>query len=132
LVVGGGPEYVSFGINPTEARGRFREAVDLILQAWTQDGPTEFHGEFYDYSYVNTWPRPVQQPHPEIWIPGTGSQETIDYIAERRYSYMGIPFFRTRAFKRNFDAFRASAQRQGYEAHPRQLGMLLPIYVSDS
>jgi pimeloyl-ACP methyl ester carboxylesterase len=74
----------------------------------------------------------VQQPFPEIWIPGTGSKETIEYIAQRRYSYMGIPYFRFRAFKRNFDTFRAACEQSGYEAHAGQMGMLLPIYVSDT
>jgi alkanesulfonate monooxygenase SsuD/methylene tetrahydromethanopterin reductase-like flavin-dependent oxidoreductase (luciferase family) len=32
MVVGGGPEYYSYGINPTEARGRFAEALELIVK----------------------------------------------------------------------------------------------------
>src|SRR5437588_7440208 len=39
MVVGGGPEYFSYGINPTHARERFRQALDLILKAWTEPGP---------------------------------------------------------------------------------------------
>lgn len=133
LVIGGGPEYYSFGIDPTRARGRFREALELILQAWTRPGPFEFEGRHYSYRYVNPWPRPLQQPHPPIWIPGGGSIETIEYVAQRRWSYMGIPYFATHVFKKNFDDFRAAAQRiGGYEAHPEQLGLLLPVYVSTS
>src|SRR5439155_9972530 len=30
MVVGGGPEYYTYGVNPTRARERFREALDLI------------------------------------------------------------------------------------------------------
>jgi alkanesulfonate monooxygenase SsuD/methylene tetrahydromethanopterin reductase-like flavin-dependent oxidoreductase (luciferase family) len=133
LVIGGGPEYYSFGINPTEARGRFREALELVLQAWTRPGPFEFEGEYYSFRYVNIWPRPLQVPHPPIWIPGGGSIETIEYVAQRRWSYMGIPYFATKVFKKNFDDFRDAAQRLGgYEAHPEQMGLLLPVYVSTS
>src|SRR5215208_5719409 len=39
LVIGGGPEYFSYGVNPTYARERFREALDLILKSWTEPGP---------------------------------------------------------------------------------------------
>ena len=46
LVVGGGPEYYSTNVNPTDARPRFREAVELILQAWTRPGPFAFDGEY--------------------------------------------------------------------------------------
>src|SRR5262245_15453298 len=64
LVFGGGPEYYSNGLNPAEARGRFYEATDLILAAWTRPGPFEFTGKYYKMRYVNPWPLPIQKPHP--------------------------------------------------------------------
>lgn len=132
MVVGGGPEYYSFSMNPTIARSMYTEAFDLILRAWTEPGPFEHYGEHWKLRYVNPWPRPIQQPHPPIWIPGAGSRETIDFVAERRFSYMGIPYFHLDFFKRNFSMFREACQKQGYEASPYQLGWLLPIYVSDT
>lgn len=132
LVVGGGPEYYSFSMNPTNARAMFHEAHDLILRAWTEPGPFEHYGEFWKLKYVNPWPRPLQQPHPTIWIPGAGSKETIEFVAERRYGYMGIPYFHVDFFQRNFDMFRDACQKNGYEADPEQLGWLCPIYVAES
>ena len=76
--LGTGMEYWANPINPATARERHREAIDIILQAWTQDGPTTYYGDFYTYRYLNPWPRPYQQPHPPCYIVGTGSQETID------------------------------------------------------
>ena len=64
LVVGGGPEYYSFSMNPTNARAMFQEGMDLVLRAWTEPGPFEHYGEFWKLKYVNPWPRPIQQPHP--------------------------------------------------------------------
>src|SRR3989454_2428779 len=61
MVVGGGPEYYSNAINPAEARGRFYEAVDLILRCWTDPGPFVHTGKFYKMRYVNPWPVPVQK-----------------------------------------------------------------------
>ena len=80
LVVGGGPEYYSFSMNPTNARAMFQEGMDLVLRAWTEPGPFEHYGEFWKLKYVNPWPRPIQKPHPTIWIPGAGSLETIGGI----------------------------------------------------
>src|SRR5437762_13314911 len=93
MVVGGGPEYYSFSINPADARERFQEAHDLIVKAWTEPGPFEFIGKHFRIRYVNPWPRPIQQPHPEVWIPGAGSLETVEFVARHRYAYMGIPYF---------------------------------------
>lgn len=132
LVVGGGPEYYSFSINPTNARAMYNEALDLVIRAWTEPGPFEHYGEFWKLKYVNPWPRPLQQPHPPIWIPGAGSKETIEFVAERRYAYMGIPYFHVDFFQRNFDMFREACQKNGYEADPEQLGWLCPIYVAET
>src|SRR2546426_8933333 len=61
MVVGGGPEYYSNGINPAEARERFSEALDLIVRCWTEPGPFVHTGKHYKLRYVNPWPTPVQK-----------------------------------------------------------------------
>ncbi len=91
MVVGGGPEYYSFTVNPTHARTMYAEALDLCVRAWTEPGPFEHYGKHWKLKYVNPWPLPIQKPHPPIWIPGAGSIETVKFVAARRYSYMGIP-----------------------------------------
>jgi alkanesulfonate monooxygenase SsuD/methylene tetrahydromethanopterin reductase-like flavin-dependent oxidoreductase (luciferase family) len=132
MVVGGGPEYYSFSVNPTQARERFREAHDLIKKAWTEPGPFEWVSKHYRIRYVNPWPRPLQQPHPEIWIPGAGSLETFEFVAQNRYAYMGIPYFSFDVFERYFSMFRDACEAEGYTADPLQAGWLLPIYVAET
>jgi alkanesulfonate monooxygenase SsuD/methylene tetrahydromethanopterin reductase-like flavin-dependent oxidoreductase (luciferase family) len=132
FVVGGGPEYYSFGVNPAQARERFQEAHDLIIQAWTESGPSEFYGKHFRLRYLNTWPKPVQKPHPEIWIPGIGSIETMQFVARKRYAYMGIPYFHISVFERTFAQFREACEAEGYTPDPRQSGWLAPIYVAET
>ena len=132
MVIGGGPEYFSYRINPTHAREKFREALDLILKAWTTPGPFEWQSRHYYFRYVNPWPRPLQQPHPPIWIPGAGSLETIELVAQRRFAYMGIPYFHFDVFRRVFDQFREACHKAGYEAAPEQMGWGVPIYVAET
>src|SRR6516164_244026 len=132
MVIGGGPEYFSYQINPTHARERFREALDLIVKAWTQPGPFIWNSKHYFFRYVNPWPRPLQQPHPPIWIPGAGSFETIEFVAQRRYDYMGIPYFHIDTFRRVFGLFREACAKEGYTADPGQMGWGVPIYVAET
>jgi alkanesulfonate monooxygenase SsuD/methylene tetrahydromethanopterin reductase-like flavin-dependent oxidoreductase (luciferase family) len=132
MVIGGGPEYFSYQIEPTTARERFREALDLIVKAWTTPGPFEWHSKHYYFRYVNPWPTPMQKPHPPIWIPGVGSLETIEFVAQRRYAYMGVPYFHIDIFRRVFGQFREACQKAGYEAHPEQMGWGVPIYVAET
>ena len=131
-VIGGGPEYFSFSINPAEARTRFAEAHEIIMRAWTEPGPFEFYGEHYKLRYVNTWPKPLQKPHPPVWIPGAGSIETMEFVARRRYAYMGIPYFRIDFFIKNYAMFKECCEKEGYKAHPEQMGLLMPIYVAET
>ena len=132
FVVGGGPEYYSFSINPAHARERFQEAHDIILKAWTEPGPQEFIGKHYRLRFLNTWPKPVQQPHPEIWMPGAGSLETVEFVAKKRYAYMGIPYFHISVFDRMFSMFRQACENEGYTYDPKQAGWLVPIYVAET
>src|SRR5689334_18361029 len=132
-VVGTGNEFFSYNVNPTYARERFREAHELIIKAWTTPGPFAWEGEHYQFRYVNVWPRPMQQPHPPIWIPGSGSQETIDWVAEKRYTYMVLPTLAPYAVRAHTaQLFREACERNGYTARHGQIGWGIGVYVSDT
>jgi alkanesulfonate monooxygenase SsuD/methylene tetrahydromethanopterin reductase-like flavin-dependent oxidoreductase (luciferase family) len=133
LVVGGGPEYYSTNVNPTEARPRFREAVDLIIEAWTRPGPFAFDGEYYQLPYVNPWPRPLQQPHPPVWIPGLGSPSTITYCVENGFGYMGVAYYAPpETFARQALAYHDAVAASDRSFDPALLGWLTTVYVADT
>lgn len=133
FVRGIGAEYHVFGVDPTSSHERFHEAHDLIIQAWTRDGPFEFSGKHYKHRYVNLWPKPYQQPHPPVWIPSQGSQETIDFSAhpDRKYTYLQT-FSPAAAVQKYLDLYRDRAEEYGYTASDSQLGWAVPIYVGDT
>lgn len=131
FVRGQGMEYHSTGVNPAHSHGRFWEAHDLIIKAWTEPGPFEWHGRYYDIPYVNTWPRPYQQPHTPVWLPGVGSPETIAAAARHKYPYMMVyaPHELTR---KSYDLYRQKAEESGYEASKEQLAFVAPVYVAET
>jgi alkanesulfonate monooxygenase SsuD/methylene tetrahydromethanopterin reductase-like flavin-dependent oxidoreductase (luciferase family) len=133
LVRGIGAEYHASGVNPYFSHARFLEAHDLVLKAWTQPGPFAFEGEFFDFRYVNVWPRPYQQPHPPIWIPSQGSAETVAWAAapERKYPFL-VTFSGADLVVRYLTSYREQARKYGYEAAAGQLGWAAPVYVGDS
>jgi alkanesulfonate monooxygenase SsuD/methylene tetrahydromethanopterin reductase-like flavin-dependent oxidoreductase (luciferase family) len=132
FVRGTGMEYFSYNMNPTVSRERMNEAHDLIIKAWTTPGPFEFEGEHYNYHYVNIWPRPIQQPHPPIWLPGTASMETIDFAAQRKYPYMTV-FMPMEQRKMAYNLYRRVAEEKyGYEAQPEQLACCVPVMVAET
>ena len=55
---------------PYHQRGRQAdEALRVFKALWTQDNP-KFEGEFFRFSDVGFAPKPVQKPHPPIWVGG--------------------------------------------------------------
>ena len=134
MVRGIGAEYFSTGVNPAFSHARFQEAHDLVVQAWTRPGPFAFEGKFYNFEYVNLWPRPYQQPHPPIWAPSTGSTETIEWAAHpsRKYVYLQA-YSPIQSVVRYLNYYREAAQRlHGYEARSDQIGWSAPVYVAET
>ncbi len=131
FVRGIGSEYFANSVNPTFSHERYYEAHDLILKAWTTPGPFRFQGRHYQFDYVNPWPRPLQQPHPPVWVPSQGSSETVVWCAakERKYTYLQT-FSPYKVALRAFDLYREEARKNGYEASPSQLGWAVPTYVA--
>jgi len=131
FVRGIGWEYFGHSINPTKSRARFNEAHDLIIKAWTSDEMFSWYGDNYEYRYVNLWPRPVQRPHPPVYIPGSGSTETMQFCAEHRYAYMSV-YAPTKIVRRWFDGYRSAAADLGYTPDPEKIAFSVPIYVADT
>ena len=49
--------------------GQTREAILAMKALWTQD-EAEFHGRYYDFPPVRCYPKPVQKPHPPVFLGG--------------------------------------------------------------
>jgi len=81
-------EYVTYNINPEESRERFQEALQLIRMAWTEPQPFGWQGRHYEYRSLSIWPRPVQKPHPPLYMSGS-SPESGAFAARNR---IGIGF----------------------------------------
>jgi alkanesulfonate monooxygenase SsuD/methylene tetrahydromethanopterin reductase-like flavin-dependent oxidoreductase (luciferase family) len=129
--LGTGMEYWANPINPASARARYRESIDIILQAWTQDGPTTYYGDFYTYRYLNPWPRPYQKPHPPCYIVGTGSPETVELAARLGFGYSAVFVSKQRAFELNQQLRRSSAE-YGHPVRPEQLPLQVITYVAET
>jgi probable F420-dependent oxidoreductase len=50
--------------------GQTREAILAMKELWSKD-EAEYHGTFYDFPLVRSFPKPAQQPHPPVLLGGT-------------------------------------------------------------
>ena len=122
----------AYGQNPATLRERYHEGVELIRQAWTSDEVFSFNGNYNKLRYVNVWPRPVQDPHPPIWIPGGGSVDTWDWCAQEDLVYCYLSYFGYKAGLKTMQGFWKKVQETGKEANPFQGGFAQFIAVADS
>jgi alkanesulfonate monooxygenase SsuD/methylene tetrahydromethanopterin reductase-like flavin-dependent oxidoreductase (luciferase family) len=122
----------AYGQNPGQLRDRYHEAHDLILRAWTEPGPFTFHGRYNQLRYVNPWPRPLQQPHPPIWIPGGGSVETWRWCAERDYVYSYLSYFGYKLGESTMRGFWNEMDRLGKDRNPYRAGFLQFVGVAET
>ena len=63
-------EYDALGVPYRERGARTNEYLRLWQACW-EPGPTTFHGRFFSFDNMHVNPKPVQQPHPPIWIGGS-------------------------------------------------------------
>ncbi len=74
-------EYQVHNVPLADSRARFEEAYEIVVRAWTEE-VFSYSGKFWSYKDVAMWPRPVQRPHPPVWIPITGSKESIEFAGK--------------------------------------------------
>ena len=77
-------EYRAYGYEfpkPAVRIAQLEEAVRLIKKMWTEDEAT-FSGEYYSIDGAINRPRPLQEPHPPVWIAGGGPKLTLRVVAE--------------------------------------------------
>ena len=122
----------AYGQNPSMLRDRYREAHDLVMRAWTERDTFAFNGRFNQQRYVNVWPRPVQQPHPPIWIPGGGSVETWQWCAQMDYVYSYLSYYGYKAGRATVDGFWKEMTRLGKDRNPYRAGFLQFVGVAET
>ena len=121
-----------FGVPIDERAARFDEAIEVILQAWS-DEPVNFHGRFFDYDNVNVVPKPVQRPRPPIRLAANSDESFERAIAE------GWPVFASPITAFHEDLHRRYAQyweqrteREGVRPPATDVGLALPVHVAET
>ena len=62
-------EFEALNVPIADHGPRMAEYLEVIRRCWTEDDPT-FDGHYYSLGDVGFYPKPVQKPHPPIWIGG--------------------------------------------------------------
>jgi alkanesulfonate monooxygenase SsuD/methylene tetrahydromethanopterin reductase-like flavin-dependent oxidoreductase (luciferase family) len=121
-----------YGEPPATLRDKYDEAHRLIIQAWTRPEPFSFNGKYTQLRYVNIWPRPLQKPHPPIWIPGGGSIETWDFCLTYDYMYSYLSYYGYKRAQQIMEGFWHRVAERGKDANPYRAGYAQIVVVADN
>ena len=101
--------YTQFQVTRERRIRRFREEVELIKALWTES-KVDYRGTFYQLEGGTMAPKPVQKPHPPIWL-GGGHPDAIRRAAAIADGWMGSGGSSTAEFSRSVPALRAALEK---------------------
>lgn len=117
-------EFAGFGIPREERNAQLEEGLEVIQKAWTEE-KFSHAGHYYQLKDAELTPRPVQTPHPPIWIGARGKK------AVERAARLGFHLIGTGEVEQQRD-YDLELERQGRDPKEYHLCQLRWIYVSES
>ena len=121
-----------YGQIPALTRDKYGENHELIMKAWASEEPFAFDGKYNQLRYVNCWPKPIQKPHPPIYIPGGGSIETWDFCLDHDYNYSYLSFTGYLRAKALLDGYWDRVAERGKDDSPYRAAFAQIICVADT
>lgn len=120
--------YQGYAVPYEESRGRFQEALDILLQAWRHDQVT-YSGHYYAFENVWVLPKPYQKPHPPIRIAAT-TQETFPQVGRMGYPILlGLRGFDLPQAATHLEVYRTAWKDAGHPGDG-EVFLRMPIYVA--
>jgi alkanesulfonate monooxygenase SsuD/methylene tetrahydromethanopterin reductase-like flavin-dependent oxidoreductase (luciferase family) len=123
-------EFDAFQVPMSESAARFREAVEIVLAAWTEER-VSFEGRFHQAKDVELLPKPLQRPHPPAWVAAT-SEDAIRWAASRGLSILMDPHSPHAEIARKRELFRSELQAAGFAFAGRELPMARLLAIADT
>jgi alkanesulfonate monooxygenase SsuD/methylene tetrahydromethanopterin reductase-like flavin-dependent oxidoreductase (luciferase family) len=123
-------EFAAFGIPGEESAPRLHEVMEIVLKAWTSQRLTH-HGRFFQYDGVEVLPKPVQTPHPPVWV-AASSLPAIEWAAGQGHSILMDPHSSRAELIRKRQHYAAMLVAAGYDDTGRTIPMSRLVAVDET
>lgn len=104
-------DFAAFGVPFSRRVSLFEEGVEIIRRAWTEER-FSFVGKRFDLKNLSIMPRPMQKPHPPIWV-GALSAEGVKRAARIGDAWASTPMHNLAGIKRLARIYREHAEKRG-------------------
>lgn len=122
-------EFTGFNIPQAEAAERYEEGLAVMLQSWTATERFSHEGKFWKFNDIIVEPRPIQRPHPPIWI-GAGSQSSIEKAAANGFNLLLDQWAPPAILKGRLETFRQGRASSGLDYSPDQVGVARAVHIT--
>ena len=121
--------FEGYGIDQSDGRDSFPEAVDFILKAWTNE-ELNYDGEYYHAKGLNVVPKPFQKPHPPVYV-ASNSEDTFELVGSMGHNILVGPLIATtEGVRSGLDRYRKELTNRGHDQSKAMVNLALPTYVS--
>ena len=121
-------EYAAFGVARSERVPRMLESLELMKLLWTGE-EVEFNGRFYHVPRTQPTCRPVQKPHPPIWL-AANQDGAVRRAGRLGYPWIINPHATVSTIERQMDHYRSGLAQAGLE-NLTDLPMMRELYVAE-
>ena len=130
LVAGGAfRPFAAFGIDPPAPVARFNEGLALMSACWTEP-QIDLDGRFWKLEGATMEPKPVQKPHPPVWL-GGNHPDALRRAARLGDGFIGAGSQTTSAFAEQVLAVRGHLEEEGRDPGSFRIGQRVYIHVDD-
>jgi alkanesulfonate monooxygenase SsuD/methylene tetrahydromethanopterin reductase-like flavin-dependent oxidoreductase (luciferase family) len=123
-------EFEAFGVPREESHERFREALAIVLEAWRNDR-VHFQGKYWSFDGVEVLPKPLQDPHPPVWVAAT-SPDSVRWAAAEGHTILMDPHASCEQIAQKYELYRDTLTENGHSTEGRVVPMARLIAVSES
>ncbi len=122
-----------FGTDPATAQHKLEEQVQILREAWAGN-PLTWEGKYYAWSRpITPMPRPLQQPHPPLWMPANREPAHARWIGRNGINLMTVPWLMGFEVTRGIiDAYKEGLREGGHSRDEFDILGYLPIYVGET
>ncbi len=122
--------YEGYGIPYEESRERFRESLDVILAAWTNER-FSYEGKYFQFNDVCVIPKPFQKPHPPLRIAAT-TKETFPQVGRQGIPvFVGLRGMDRPTLAESLSQYRAAWKDAGHKGDA-SVFLRIPVYVGET
>ena len=122
-------EFEAFGVKKSDGVARMLESLELIKRLWTEQDVT-FEGKFFQVHNATSTIRPVQKPHPPIWIAANADRAVIR-AGRLGYPWAVNPHAALSTIARQMDRYKEALDDAGHSV-PEDMPMLVEMHTASS